>query len=126
MPWNIELVDGIEGRLKRFHRKYKPSMDNAYENMHRYVEALQAGQRPMQIKGKSIHPEKIHGVYSLDQTGPGARLPPVRIYTYPDEQTETLWVLTVGDKASQAKVDLPRCRHFVEKLLRERGGDSNG
>ncbi|MCH7725759.1 MAG: hypothetical protein IH991_04655 [Planctomycetes bacterium] len=58
-------------------------------------------------------------VKALNESGPGKHKKAIRLYTYPDEETETFYVLTIGDKKSQGD-DIKACCEFVDELLKDR------
>jgi hypothetical protein len=64
-----------------------------------------------------MHHEPL-GVVAIDQKGGGKSLAQTRLYVYPDTETETLYVITLGDKGSQ-KDDIATCRAFVNELRTE-------
>jgi hypothetical protein len=53
-------------------------------------------------------------VIAIDQTG-GHKLAAMRLYVYPDMVTETLYLLTVGDKSTQ-EADIQDCKRFVKQI----------
>ena len=73
--------------------------------------------------------EVLSGVVAVDQSGPGAGLKRTRLYVYPDVDSRTLHLITVGDKSSQG-ADIKFSREFVAGLLKqeegERKSDSEG
>jgi hypothetical protein len=54
-------------------------------------------------------------VVAIDQKGEGKNLAQTRLYVFPDLETETLYLITLGDKQSQ-KADIAACRTFVTGL----------
>ena len=65
-----------------------------------------------------MHNEPL-GVVAIDQKGGGRNLAETRLYVYADVTTETLHVITLGDKRSQ-KNDIATCQTFVNELRKGR------
>ena len=80
---------------------------------------LRSGLTPQQIIRGYIHDEP-RGVKAIDESGPGKHKKAIRLYIYPDEETETLYVLTVGGKGKSQGRDIKTCSEFVKGLLKER------
>ena len=116
--WEIEQHDGFGKRLKDFQKRHRQELANALDNADTFLKALRAGSRPAQIKRGFIHPEP-KGVLAFDQSGDGKHLKAIRLYTYPDEDTETVHFITLGDKSTQ-KEDIKVSSGFVEGLLRSK------
>jgi hypothetical protein len=75
---------------------------------------LNNGVKPREAKFGFIHPESL-GVLAIDQKGGGPNLAQIRLYVYPDEKRQVLYLLTLGDKNSQ-KADLIDCKDLVAQL----------
>lgn len=113
MPWEIAPADGFASKLRKYRKKHEAA------TIH-YFEALQAGTKPLQITGIGIHSEGHGGVIAFDQTGGQPKLHETRLYAYPEVETETMWLITIGDKNTQQRRDIPDCRDFMKKLRRMR------
>ena len=76
------------------------------------------GVPPQQITAGFIHQEP-GGVKAIDQKGPrkgiGGTPKEGRLYVFPEEESKTLHLITIGDKNSQQK-DLADCRKFMRDL----------
>ena len=120
--WQIESQSDFDKRLKKFLKKHRQETLNALDNLQAYHAELQQGLKPQQIIRGWIHPEGM-GIRALDQSGPGKPSKVLRLYIYPDEQSQILYVLTLGDKSSQSE-DIRYSTEFVESVrkaaLRER------
>jgi hypothetical protein len=115
--WKMEPESDYKRALKRFVKKHKREIQAAHDNLDTFFEALLAGATPQQVKLGCIHPEPS-GVLAFDQKGGGAGLKEIRLYTYPDESTETLYIITIGDKSTQKK-DVQYCSERVADLRSE-------
>lgn len=116
MGWKIDRAEGFAPKLRRYLKKYEAATEAALKNLDMYIEALQRGCNPLQINGGFVHPE-FGGVVALDETGcEEAQWHPTRIYIYPHVETKTLWLITIGDKETQKRTDIPVCRKFIKRL----------
>ena len=119
MVWAIEEADGYRAKLKRYTKKHRTSTVQALENLNRYLKSLNLGTKPMQIRAGWIHPEPQF-VFALDETGEKYNVHPIRLYVHPEIDTKTLWVITIGDKETQKRLDIPHCTEFVKQLKKAR------
>jgi hypothetical protein len=78
------------------------------------VASLNAGSRPKPFCFGFLHSEP-EDVIAIDQKGHGRNLAETRLYVYPDTESETLYLLTVGDKPSQGD-DIENCKRFVHQI----------
>jgi hypothetical protein len=110
---------------KRNHKRYaknRPAeLKAVLENLDKYLQSLQAGVKPLQIKAGFIHPEP-QGVVAIDQKGGVKNLAQTRLYIFSDVEAETLYLIAMGDKNSQ-KSDIQACREFVNDLLKQKASD---
>jgi hypothetical protein len=116
--WVIQTTAEYLVRSKRYEKKRWRELEAVLDNLDTFVKTLQNGVKSGQIKFGFIHPEP-HGVLALDQKGGGSNLAQTRLYVYPDEEKEVLYLLTLGDKQSQ-RADIQFCKTCVLQL---RGGD---
>ena len=100
MAWKIAQGDRFKNKLSKFRKKYPKETDQATENVNKYFNALQGGAKPTNIKRGYIHPES-RGIVAIDEKGSGTILSLTRLYIYPDEENETLWLLAIGNKQTQ-------------------------
>jgi len=117
--WEQHPTKSYGIRLKRYKKKHKPELYAVLDNLDTLLKALQSGLKPLQATTTFgfVHAEP-NGVVSVDQKGGGPNLAQTRLYAYPDEQKEVLYLITLGDKNSQ-KDDIKSCASFIKAL---RGG----
>ncbi len=120
--WVTRESDKYVSNVRRFARRYKAATLAALDNLDTYLKDLRDGRKPSQIRARFIHPE-FSGIVAIDQTGTRRKLTETRLYVYPDEDTETLYLITIGKKDQQQRRDLPDCRSFWKELRRTK---SNG
>jgi len=117
--WELEQSADFQKRAKKLAKTNRQELKNVTDNLAAYLADLRKGLAVQQIVRGYIHSEP-NGIKALDESGPGAHKKATRLYIYPDEETETLFVLIVGDKKSQGD-DIKSCSDFVKKLLKDRG-----
>lgn len=116
--WQMEECDGFRRSFRQFAKRHRQEARNTLDNVEAYMADLLNGITPQQILYGFVHPEP-NGIKALDESGPGAHKKATRLYVYPDEPTETLFLITIGGKDGQQR-DIQSCRQFVIKLLKDR------
>lgn len=117
--WQLEPTDDYERQFRWYEKKRPRELEAVLRNLQTYLEALRAGNKPMQIKYGFVHVEPI-GVFAIDQKGGGGKLAQTRLYVYPDIDAEILHLLTIGGKGLEQRNDIQLCKDFVAQLM-ERG-----
>jgi len=122
--WGILRTDEYSRRYKSYDKKKKNELKAVLNNLDIFLKALNSGKKPKPLLYGFLHGEPCD-VIAIDQTG-GPKVAATRLYVYPDLQTETLYLLTLGDKATQHD-DIQNCRRFVEQIKTDlRGRPDNG
>ena len=116
--WAQRTTDAYERDAKRYDKKHPRELAAVHENLRQYFESLQSGIHPMQVKAGYLHPEP-QGVVAIDQKGRGKSLAETRLYVFPDVDSETLFLIALGDKRSQ-KDDIQTCRVFMNELSKQK------
>ncbi|MDD5044059.1 MAG: hypothetical protein PHH69_05675 [Candidatus Omnitrophica bacterium] len=117
--WKMEPTEKYICKHEDYEKKHPQELVAMEDNLDAYFKALSNGINPLQIGGGFIHNER-EGIWAIDQKG-GRRkikLQQARLYIYPDILTKTLFLLTIGDKQTQRKQDIPFCREYVKKEIR--------
>ena len=88
--WKLEEGEKFASRLKGYakNKNHKAAVDQTYENLNAYFEALQDGTPPVLITGTRIHPEG-KGVVAFVERGSGRKLRP-----QPSQAKCWLWTWT--------------------------------
>ena len=115
--WRLECVDEYERRRKRYQKDRPNELLAVLDNLDTYHKSLDMGAEPLRRVHGFMHIEPS-GVIAIDQKGGGRYLAQTRLYVYPDTETETLYVITLGDKQSQRQ-DIQTCREFVKQIRQE-------
>ncbi len=116
--WKIVSTDDYQRRHKRYEKNHPRELRAVLDNLDTYFKSLEGGVKPLQIRHGFMHGEPL-GVVAIDQKGGGKNLAQSRLYVYPETETETLHVITLGDKQSQ-KADIATCQVFVTERRKER------
>jgi len=112
--WKLVKTDLYERRLSDFRKRRMEPLKAVLQNLQRYTEMLEAQPHASLITANFIHNEH-HGVISLDQRGYKPKQPATRFYLYPDQQSCTLYLITIGDKHTQHQ-DIKDCHKFIKTL----------
>jgi hypothetical protein len=88
------------------------------DNLDTYLQTLQSGVHPMQVRHGFTHSE-THGAIAIDQKGAEGKPAQTRLYVYPDPDTQTLYLITIGDKKSQ-RDDNATCRELIVSLREQK------
>lgn len=126
--WELLPSDEFTRKQRRWPKKYRRELAAVLRNLNTVHQSLVAGATVESVRAFGFVHAEPRGVLALDQSGGGAGLKQVRLYVYPHETARTLYVLTIGDKASRSRKDIPFCTQFVDDLRRNlnEGIDSNG
>ena len=115
--WDVKNSDEYTRRLKRYLKKRPKETKFALANLESFLDALNTGTRPEDIRVGFVHPEPC-GVLAITEKGVGKGSIPLRLYIYPDAKGECLYLVTLGDKESQA-ADILFCKKSMEFLRME-------
>jgi len=111
--WGILKTDQYLRRYKRYDKKKKNELNAVLNNLDIFLVSLRSGKKPKPLIYGFLHGEPSD-VIAIDQTG-GQNLAATRLYVYPDVETETLYLLTLGDKSTQ-EADIQDCKQFVKQI----------
>ena len=94
------------------------------DNLDTVFKALCSGAPVQNVSCFGFVHDEPKGIKAIDQKGAGAGVKQTRLYTFPDNTTNTVHLIIVGDKNSQ-KADIKYASDFVDNLG-ERKGETNG
>lgn len=112
--WAIQLTTQFEKDQKHYSKKRPNELSATLNNLQRLLGILNSGKKPGTFQAGFIH-EEPGGVLAVDQKGGGKNLQETRLYTFPETQTETLHLITIGNKKSQPS-DIQLARVFAESI----------
>jgi hypothetical protein len=116
--WKLEPTEECGRRFRYYEKKRPRELKAVLVNQATYLAALQAGNKPLQIKYGFVHVEQ-NGVIALDQKRGGGNLAQTRLYLYPDTEAQVLYQVTLGDKRTQPE-DVKFSSRFVEGLRKRK------
>ena len=121
--WRLQPTEEFKRRQKHFAKKLPRELLAMLDNLDTYVQTLQSGAQPKQVRHGFTHAE-THGAIAIDQKGAQGKPAQTRLYVYPDTDTQILHLVTIGDKHSQ-KDDNAACRELIVSLREEKQNDQN-
>jgi hypothetical protein len=95
-----------------------------HDNLDTFLKALNGGVPLENVARFGFVHDEPKGIKAVDQKGAGAGVTQTRLYTFPDSDTETVHLITVGNKSSQ-KANIKYASEFVDDL-RKRKENTNG
>ena len=112
--WSLSKTDEFERRHKLYSKKKKLQLMAVLNNLEKLLTHLKTGRKPKPFVYGFLRSEPA-GIIAIDEAGGGSNVAATRLYVYPDDATETLYLLTIGDKQSQHE-DIQRCKAFVKEI----------
>lgn len=116
--WQAVPTSGYRGCLKHYAKKHRRELLAMLDNLDTYLQTLRSGVKPLQIRHGFTHAE-THGAVAIDQKGAVGKVAQHRLYVYPDADTEILYLIAIGDKASQ-RDDNATCRELIVALREDK------
>ncbi len=117
--WQIEPTTGWEKDQKHYAKKRPNELAAVMFNLQRYVALLNVSKNSKAAQAGYLHTEQS-GVVAVDQKGGGGNLQETRLYTYADDEQKVIYLIAIGDKASQHS-DVEYGKSFVESLRNQPG-----
>lgn len=121
--WFTQQIPRYENNLADYEKKLPNELRAMLNNLATYFGALKECGNPLQVTGGFIHKES-DGIKAIDQKGGGqkVKLQQSRLYIYPDINTNTLYLLAIGNKTSQ-RDDVNFCRSVVREIRKDCSDD---
>ena len=118
--WEQDRLESFERRFKWHAKKRPKELEATLKNLEKLFGGLQAGIgiRQLMAMHRFLHPEQA-GVIAVDQKGGARNLAETRLYVFADEVDKVLYLITIGDKRTQAD-DVQFCKEFVDDLRKRR------
>jgi len=111
----MQIAPEFERAKKRYDKKRPAELAAVLRNLARLLEQLNALPHCRAAQAGFLHHEPA-GILALDQKGPSrTKLQETRLYVFPEEDNQTLHIITVGNKNSQA-ADLRCAVDYVHSL----------
>ncbi len=113
--WTIFPSELYLRKQKWFEKKDKDVIVALMTNWARVFGALNDGVPLGEVRKRGkVRGGGDRGLLEIDQRGRG-NLPEARLYVYPDNETRTLYFITMGYKDAQ-DTDLKDCKRYIDKL----------
>jgi len=107
-------------RYKHFQKKHPNELKAVLDNLDTYLKALIARGEPQGIQLNFARHKEPCGAKSIDQGSTKGKLRQTRLYFYADSDTQTLYLITLGDKNDQRNSDIQTCRQFMKALRQQK------
>lgn len=113
--WQYLITPQFERTKKRYDKKRPGELATVFRNLDRLREQLNGLPRCRASQAGFLHHVPA-GLWAIDQKGPSrTKLQETRLYVFPVEENQTLHIITVGNKNSQA-ADLRCALEYVHSL----------
>lgn len=112
--WQIEPSTQWATDHKWYAKKRPDELAAVLNNLDRYLVQLNSRANAKCLQAGYLHHEPC-GVVALDQRGGGANLQETRLYTYADQASQVLYLITIGNKAEQHS-DIEFSKEFVSTI----------
>jgi putative component of toxin-antitoxin plasmid stabilization module len=117
--WLIENAYAITGKFKRFAKDYSREYELLFANLDKVLGVLRAGNKIGSFQIGFFRSEG-DGVYRIGQTGvEGAQ--ESRLYIYPDQENQTMYILTIGTKNHQ-QADINDAKAIANDIKKQNAG----
>ncbi|MHB8973577.1 MAG: hypothetical protein ACYC3X_25415 [Pirellulaceae bacterium] len=115
--WQFESLPDVAKRLKKLEKHHSDEVAQVYSNLDTYISALEQGINPLQLvrEFRFVRNEGM-GVYAIDQSPLGRGYAEIRLYLFPDIESEWAYLLTIGDKDQQRRGDVKDCHDIVRRI----------
>lgn len=125
--WELEYAPGFKAQLKKFARKHPAEVEAVMINLEKYLGILRGGCSVMQANKESYVRKEPDGMVAIDERGidrsqlnaANKQLKATRLYCHAVTIGQTLYLLGIGDKDSQAE-DLRNNRKKANKIKNRR------
>ncbi len=113
--WRMQITPDFDRAKRQYDKKRPAELAAVLRNLARLLELLNALPHCRAAQAGFLHHEPA-GIWALDQKGPSrTKLQETRLYVLPVEENQTLHIITVGNKNSQA-ADLRCAVDYVQSL----------
>ena len=99
----IEPIEGFNEKLKSFRKRYPREVSVLFNNLKRYIMAIEGLKDIKSFRAGYLHPER-NGIVAIGQSSADKRLGALaetRLYIHVRIRDDTVYLLTIGDKRSQ-------------------------
>ena len=111
--WYIEHGEAIRSGFRKVGKNHPEEYDSCFANLTKILAILRNGKKVGEFKVGFFRTEG-NGLYRIGQSGVKDSKE-VRLYVYPDEESEIIYVLAMGTKETQ-KNDIKEVKKKIKKL----------
>jgi hypothetical protein len=115
--WRLQPSAQFSHIAKWYEKKHPNELTAILNNTTRYLSLLNACKNAAVAQAGYLHHEPC-GVKAIDQKGGGRNLQETRLYTYADDTTRILHLITIGNKDEQPS-DIEFSKQFVKDNFRQ-------
>lgn len=108
----LRTTDRYETRARRYRKKKTHQLTAVLSNLQTLQAYLESGKRLRPLAFGFLR-EEGDGVLRISEAGAPSNVAATRLYIYHDAETETLYLLSLGDKSTQSD-DIHECRGFAK------------
>ena len=112
--WVLEPSTQWEKDQKWYDKKRPNELAAVHRNLQRYLALLNVSKNSKCVEAGYLHKEP-GGVIAIDQKGFGGNLQETRLYTFAIDRTNTVHLITIGDKDSQHS-DIEYSKNFIKQF----------
>lgn len=112
--WTIEPSLQMDKDKHWYAKKRPDELAAVMRNLQRYLMLLEVSRNSKCVQAGYLHPETM-GVMAIDQKGFCGNLQETRLYIYTVDATQTVHLITIGDKDEQHS-DIEFCKEFVKSV----------
>lgn len=125
MAWRITPTATFKMRFKWYEKKKPKELKAVLDNLDTLIKSLHSGKKPKPFVYGFLSAEPSD-VIRISEAGSETQVAATRLYVYPDTGTDTLYLLTIGDKPSQSD-DIKDCKRIVKDIKADPycGGDED-
>lgn len=116
--WVYEDKFAISSAFKRYARKHHAETASCFVNLEKVMALLNSGNKIGSFNLSFFRHEKA-GIFRIGQRGRKG-LKETRLYVFPDEDAQTMVLLTIGDKDSQSR-DIEQAGNIVQQYKENQG-----
>lgn len=116
--WIYATSNDWERCLRWYGKKRPDELAAVLANLKRYETYLRASKNSKSVQAGFLHFEPM-GCVAIDQKGVSkAKLQETRLYIFADDSTNTIHLITIGDKDAQQD-DIQYCKEYIQVIRSE-------
>lgn len=112
--WEVNIANVSKNVFKKFSKAHKEEYKSVFANLDKVLRNLNAGERIHQFKLGFLRSEGS-GLYRIGQTGITKNSYETRLYIYPEEDLQLVYILGLGGKSSQER-DIKNCKNLIKRI----------